>query len=148
MGIGRRTRLGKFRWFVRDKAFSTACRRIQKYADKHLQLALKNNSFSEKDNRYVFLNEMAAHISDHEFIRNNVLAVYVAGHESTAILLSNLMFITSRYPEVWEKLRQEALAVQHQPVTFELLKSLRYLNQVINESELIFFLLFPITDSF
>lgn len=148
MGIGRRTRLGRFRWFVRDKAFSIACGRIQKYADKYLQAALKNKDLSEKDSRYVFLNEMAENISDHEFIRNNVLAVYVAGHESTAILLSNLMFLTSRHPEVWEKLRKEALAVQHQPVTFELLKSLRYLHQVINESELSICLLFAPTDIF
>lgn len=138
IGIGRRTRLGRLRWFVRDVAFSTACKRVQKYADKYLQAALTQESRShpEKSDRYIFLNEMVKQISDHEFIRNNLLAVYVAGHESTAILLSNLMFVTSRRPDVWNLLRQEALSVHDQPITFELLKSLRYLHQVINESKL------------
>lgn len=86
MGIGRRTRLGKLRWFVRDAQFSTACEKVQRYADKSLQAALSVEPATVKRNRYIFLHEMVKQLSDHNFIRNNLLAVYVAGHESTAIL--------------------------------------------------------------
>lgn len=113
-----------------------ACKKVQDYAHKYLELALEKES-ETKNNRYIFLDEMVKQISDQNFICNNMLALFVGGHESTAIVLSNIMFITSRHPDVWNKLRQEALAVQDQPITFEFLKSQRYLNQVINESEFV-----------
>lgn len=133
-GIGRRIRLGKLRWFVRDTKFTSNSKKVHAYGQKYLDLALKEKS-KEKSEQYIFLHEMIKQITDQNFIRSNMLGVLVAGHESTGILLSNLMWVTSRHPDVWKRLRQDALAVQDQPITFEFLKSQRYLQHVINESK-------------
>ena len=139
MGIGRRMFWGKLRWFIRDPAFVEACRTVKDFAELYVQKAINAASLHENnendENRYVFIKELAKNVSDPVFLRDNLLAVFTAGHESTAILLSNILFLTSRRPDVWKKLREEALEVEDETITFELLKSLRYLQHVINESE-------------
>ena len=50
--------------------------------------------------------------------------------------MTNIFFSLARYPEVWAKLRREVLEKGNEEVDFELLKSLKYTNWVINECKL------------
>jgi cytochrome P450 monooxygenase len=137
-GIGRRIFRGKLSAVIPDPGFKKACIKAKLFADKYVDAAVERFHHAEggtKAERYIFLNKMAKQTTDRTYLRNNLLAVFVAGHESTANLLTNCLFLTSRRPDVWKKLRQEVLDVQDKPITFELLKSLRYLHYVLNESE-------------
>jgi cytochrome P450 len=141
LGMSRRVRRGKLRVFYRDAKFDKACSEVQEFATKYVTQAMevvkKKVNSRAIHGRYIFVHEMARTISDPIFIRDNLLAVYLAGHESIATLLKNCMFHVFRRPDVWNKLRQEVLSVdKDQPVTFEFLKSLRYLHWVVNECEL------------
>ncbi|KAH6666230.1 cytochrome P450 [Halenospora varia] len=141
-GIGKRSLLGRLRWFVRDTEFDKACATVRSFTDKHI-LKAKSKLTGTKSDQYIFLNELAKGDFKHDFIRSNLLGVFAAGHESIAILVINILFLVSRRPDLWEKLREEALAVRDQPVTFEVLKGLKYLHFVISESTTLIFNPFP-----
>jgi cytochrome P450 len=56
----------------------------------------------------------------------------VIGHDTIAILLSNIFFHLARHPDVWHKLRQQILDIPE--ITTDSLKRLSYLQNVINET--------------
>lgn len=49
--------------------------------------------------------------------------------------VSNIFHALARNHHIWTRLRGEVMAVQDQQLTFELLKSIKYLQWVINESQ-------------
>lgn len=85
--------------------------------------------------RYVLLHEMAKHTDSRDELRNQILHVFIAGHESSAITIANAIFHLCRNPEIWKKLRSEILSEGDKPFTFESLKNLHYLQYIIKESK-------------
>jgi cytochrome P450 len=67
-------------------------------------------------------------------LRDEVITLYLAGHETTASLLSWALYLLSRYPEIQTRVRAEVDALMPDRVpTLEELKGLQYTSQVINE---------------
>ncbi|TGO49923.1 hypothetical protein BCON_0196g00150 [Botryotinia convoluta] len=98
-----------------------------------------DDSDAEKDDdndnhRYVLLHEMAKQTGSRDDLRNQILHVLLAGHESSAITIGNAIFHLCRNPEMWKKLRSEILSEGDKPFTFESLKNLHYLQYVIKET--------------
>ena len=85
--------------------------------------------------QYILLNEMAKVTKDTRDLRYQILNVFLAGHESTAVALGSIFFHLARNRAVWDRLRSEVRAVGNAPLTFELLKSMQYLRYVISESK-------------
>ena len=146
-GASKKIRQGKFRIFVRDPDFETATRTIraftESYVDKALALRrlLENKERGilqnhEGPRRVVFLHELAQQLDDKTELRDQLLSVFTAGHESTAIVTSHVFFLLSRHPAVWRRLRKEVVLLDGREPTFEQLKSMNYLRWVINESEI------------
>ncbi len=68
-------------------------------------------------------------------LRDEVLTLMVAGHETTSVLLSWLFYFLDRNPEVQERLEAEVDRVlSGRTPTFEDLPHLRYTRQVIDET--------------
>lgn len=91
---------------------------------------------SKSDSDFTFLHSIARHSKDPKLIRDQIMAVLLAGRDTTAATLSWAMYELSRYPKIWAKLRREVLDVmgtQAKP-TYETLKDLRYLRHVLNET--------------
>lgn len=77
---------------------------------------------------------MAKQTDNRDDLRQQILHVFLAGHDSSAVTTGNAIFHLSRNPEVWKKLRSEILSEGEKPLTFESLKTLHYLQYIIKES--------------
>ncbi len=70
-----------------------------------------------------------------ESIRNQVLTFLVAGHETTAGLLSFALHYLSRNPEMVERAREEIGRVCGEaPIRFEQVPKLRYVRRIVDET--------------
>jgi cytochrome P450 len=71
---------------------------------------------------------------DDRQLRDEIITLYLAGHETTASLLAWALYQLSRHPEIQARVRDEIDAeLTDQQPTFEQLKALQYTSQVINE---------------
>lgn len=87
----------------------------------------------ERDS-FSMLHELVKDTQDRRFFRDQLLNIFIPARDSSAIGLSDIFFNLARKPEVWTKLREEALKIE-QPLTFDLLKSTKYLQCVLSESK-------------
>lgn len=81
---------------------------------------------------------MAMQTDNRNELRNQILHVFLAGHESSAITIGNALFQLSRNPSVWEKLRREVIEAHGTSIssfTHDNLRKLKHLQNVIKESE-------------
>jgi len=85
---------------------------------------------------FTFLHALAKFTRDPKVIRDQIIAVLLAGRDTTAATLSWTMYELSNYPATYAKLREEVLSVvgpDREP-TYEDLKNLKYLTHVLNET--------------
>ncbi|MEU4448018.1 cytochrome P450 [Actinosynnema sp. NPDC050801] len=70
----------------------------------------------------------------HQRMRDEMVTLLLAGHETTASTLSWTFYLADKHPEVWERLHAEAVEVlgDRQP-TFQDIPRLRYTTMVIQE---------------
>lgn len=85
------------------------------------------------DEKYILVHEMARESQNREELCSQLLNVFFAGRDTPAVALSNIFFCLARHPNVWEKIREEIEELEIEHLTFERLKSLRYVQYVINE---------------
>lgn len=79
--------------------------------------------------------EQGARAFTHEEVRDQVITIMVAGHETTAAALGWTLFLLARHPDVAARVRAEVDAVVGQRLPSpEELQRLSYLGQVMNES--------------
>jgi cytochrome P450 len=137
-GVGQRMQLPKWNILTRDKKFWASCKIARDFVDEYVEKALSHVAShpDEKPNRHILAHELARETSDRIDIRNQLLNIFLPAHDASAVSMTNLLFHLARYPNVWAKLRHEALTLA--PVTeelsFERLKSLKYLQHVLNET--------------
>lgn len=142
--------LGKFKIIrERDQQWKSECGKVRAFIDKHVERVLeeqasrdasgkpkpKISSDKPKPERYILLNEVAKVAQDPIDLRNQLLNVFFPAHDATAITIADMMFHFARDMNVQTKLRSEIAAVGSAQLSFELLKSMRYLRFVFNESE-------------
>ncbi|CAG8610439.1 21505_t:CDS:10 [Dentiscutata erythropus] len=74
-------------------------------------------------------------LSDTE-LRHNLAVFMLAGHETTAIALSTILYLLSTYKNIQEKAREEVLRILGDNLipSAEQHKSLKYLNMIIHEN--------------
>jgi len=137
-GVGKRFLLGKLRFLFRDKKFDNACKVTHRYVneriDAYFESVSKGKDSADDDHRLVLLNELAKGTTDKKLIRSQVLNILQAAEDGAAIVTSNTLFLLSRYPKAQEALREEVASINGQIPTYEMLKSMKYLRKVINES--------------
>jgi cytochrome P450 len=67
-------------------------------------------------------------------LRDEVMTIYLAGHETTVNALSWTWYLLGKHPEEEKRLRKEADLACTGPIRFEQLPSLKFCKQVVNES--------------
>lgn len=95
----------------------------------------KGSEAAPPSERYILLYEMAKYVRDPVELRSQILNVFMAGRDTTAILVSNVLFQLARHPEYWAKLHETALALKAEEMSFELLKGLKQFRNVIFETQ-------------
>jgi cytochrome P450 len=151
-GIAMRMQLGKLRFLYQSTKWRESIKEAHAFADRYVDKALEfRRSFlvdqetkqahlnspegGNHELRYILLHEMAKETDNREDLRSQIIHVFLGGHDSTAITVSNAMFHLCRNLDSWRKLREEIISVGDMPFTFESLKSFQYLQFVIKESE-------------
>lgn len=160
LGVDRRMSLRglSFLWgrATRDREWKEACAETHGVVDKYIERALAEKADSEaksspsKDTSETvdsdgsipgdqkrpisFLHELVKETSDRQFIRDQIISLFFPARDASAIAISDLFFQLARNPGVWTKLRSEVLN-HEEPLTFESLKTMKYLQAVLNESK-------------
>lgn len=132
-----RIQFGPLYWLVTPKEFREAIKRVRKFVEHFVKVALEQPIDQEKTS-YVFTHELAKVTRDPIAIRDQALNILVAGRDTTASLLSYAIWHLAKNPKVWAKLREEIaeeFGVENtDSVSFEGLKRCTYLRYVINEA--------------
>lgn len=132
---GART-MGMTRWlsqtqFKKDAAFIHNF--VDRYIERRLTLKASENMEKDRENRYVFLNELTKETQDPLRIRAELLNVLLAGRDTTASLLSNAWFVLAKRPDIWANLRAEVDQLGSEIPTFEKIKEMKYLRAFLKE---------------
>ncbi len=91
---------------------------------------------TKSDEGYTFLHALASYTRDRDVLRDQLVAVLLAGRDTTAVTLSWLFYELSKRPQIVEKLQQEIesfVGLDREP-TYTDLKSMRYLQHTLNET--------------
>ncbi|KAF2127841.1 cytochrome P450 family protein [Dothidotthia symphoricarpi CBS 119687] len=114
---------------------------IRDFANKLVEkrISAKATEPSQSENRHTFLDELLASTQNRTTISSELLHLLLAGRDTTASLLSNLLWELPRHPAILSRLRQEITEhIGDETPTYEQLKSLKYLRAIINESQRIY----------
>lgn len=107
------------------------------YVRKALELSPDElASKAKSDMSYTFLHELASYTRDPKVLRDQLVAVLLAGRDTTAATLSWALYELGRHPDVVRRLRAEVLGVvgPDRTPTYADLKGMRYLQNVMNET--------------
>ena len=138
--VGKRLHLPQWNFLTFDNHFWDSCDIAHKFVDACITRAQpiveKIKVAKSKPERYVLAHELVERTTDVTMIRNQLLNVFLPAHEAVGVALTNVFFNLARNPRVYRKLRSEILEAgkEHSEWTFERLKSIKYLQHVINET--------------
>lgn len=130
-------------FIYQDWKFSKATVDARAYVDQFVQRVIDYRiadgqkgalQESDSDKRYVFLYELSKQTTDKKMLTDQLLNILVAGRDTTASLLSITCWVLARRPDIWNRLRDEVLKLDKKIPSFEDIKSLTYLNWILNES--------------
>ncbi|KAJ9218941.1 hypothetical protein DTO207G8_9094 [Paecilomyces variotii] len=138
--LAARSRAQDFYWMVNPAEFREATRKVHDLVDHYVQLALQSRNKPQKpDDRYIFLQALAADSPNPKVLRDNLLNILLAGRDTTASLLSSAFFLFARHRHVWDRLRRDVIRqfgdCNHKvsDITHAKLKDMPYLRYVLNE---------------
>lgn len=135
-------RMGPLSFLLSRKKFREELQVMEKFMQPYIQTVLSLSAEELEKNlskRETFLEALARFTRDPRVLRDQLVAVLLAGRDTTAGTLSFCMFELSRHPEVVAKLRQEiaehvGVGADARIPTYGDLKEMKYLNAVINET--------------
>ncbi|KAL9617350.1 MAG: hypothetical protein Q9160_007838 [Pyrenula sp. 1 TL-2023] len=126
------------------------CKRLHKVIDSYVQRALRETAQSpekgdekrptqpgqagDRPDRSIFLHEAVKEIRDPVRLRNEVQNVFFVAQSNVAVMFAGALFHLARNPEIRTELRQTALGLGDQPLTFDLVRSLPLFRYVYNET--------------
>ncbi|CAB4411849.1 unnamed protein product [Rhizophagus irregularis] len=100
---------------------------------------IKKNSYNGRDllTSMLKLTEQEEINTDIKQLRDELVSIFAAGHDSTSIALSVSLYFLAKYPEMQEKARAEVINILgNEPIipNSDQLKELKYVNAIIKES--------------
>ncbi|KAK4240413.1 cytochrome P450 [Achaetomium macrosporum] len=139
-GLRLRLQLGRLVRFHHDPKWLAKVELVHRFLDAHIDKTLaevaKCKESGLPSDRTDLLWVMANQLPDKLPLRSQLIGVWVPSNDTTSVLISNAIYALARHPHVVKKLRDEILehAPPGKPITWEQLRSLRYLRYVINET--------------
>lgn len=108
---------------------------VNPFIDDALRLSPEElASKTKSEEGYTFLHALASFTRDRQMLRDQLVAVLLAGRDTTAATLSWTFYELAKHPEVLQKLRQEIeerVGWERAP-TYEDLKNMKYLQVCIS----------------
>lgn len=84
----------------------------------------------------MLVHELAEETTDRSDLTSQLLNVFFAGRDTPAVALTNVFFLLARHSSVWKRCKEEVQGLDKEDLNFEKLKSLRYVQHVINEGNI------------
>ena len=138
-GLRVRLLLGKALFLHRDPKWFEAVRVIREFIggniDKTLTELENCKAMGKESSRTDLLWDMAKQLPNKEALLGQIMAVFIPSNDTTSILISNAFYALARNPRIWLKLREEVTALADTSLNFELLRGMKYVNWVLNESK-------------
>lgn len=135
-----RSRLGRLSMLVPNRQFEESRYRVRafvrEYVEEAMALQKKQSDGAAVQRNYVFLTELLKVEENMDTICDQVLAIFLAGRDTTAAALSTLFWTLARDSRVWGKLRQEVMSFESDLPSWEELKNMKYIQWTIKESKL------------
>ena len=138
--VGRRIQLGRWAALTKDDGFRLSCKIAHDFVDERIlrsSVAIEvAKNRSANPGRYVLVDELVRTTQNLNEIRNQLLNVFLPAHDAAGVALTNVFFHLARHPTVYSNLRREIFEMQGDDAewTFERMKSLRYLQYVMQET--------------
>ncbi|MCJ1310992.1 hypothetical protein MMC25_004662 [Agyrium rufum] len=126
--------LGPLRFLLPKAATRDQWRLVHDFIDFLIEKALQDERDQTND-RHSLLHDMIGKTSNTKEIRDQIIQAMTASLDTTALLISNTMFLLSRNPEIWERLRRQTANLDsNQHLTVEDTKKSKLLRYVLLES--------------
>ncbi|KAI2625174.1 cytochrome P450 [Xylaria nigripes] len=107
------------------------------YIEKALALSQEElHKYTKSDKNFTFLHSIIHYTRDPIVLRDQIVSTLLASRDTTAATLSWAFYELARYPEKYQKLRQEIISFvgRDRTPTYEDLKTMRYLRHTIDET--------------
>jgi cytochrome P450 len=135
-----RATFGPFKALYRDakadKSIRTCREFAQPFVDEAFRAAeakIKSNEADFDKKKRIFSHELALRTSNKTRVLDELMNLLLAGRDTTASLLSNLFFMLARNPKIWNKLRRAVAHLEGRAPSYEELRSIKYVENCINE---------------
>ncbi|KAI9643327.1 hypothetical protein NHQ30_007946 [Ciborinia camelliae] len=142
IGMGLSFMIGPFKFLVPKSLTSVAHRQVYDYIDLFIDKALKKTR-EEPANLQTpmqksLLEGLAKQTDDRIEIRQNVIQGMLAAQGTTYVLISNTLFLLSRSPNHYKRLREEVqyLDLDASPRLFDRLRDQDFLHNILRECKL------------
>jgi len=132
--VGLRVMLGKMSFLIRSQKFWDSCSLVRTYTKRQIDRAIHRDIEPKQGKKkYHLVKELAHEIDDEEKLLGQLLNVFLGGRDTPAVAMGNVLFCLARNPSAWSKIREELGDAKPGDLSFEKLKSMRYLQYAINE---------------
>jgi cytochrome P450 len=131
----KKARLGPILYHLPHSELKNAVRGLREYVRVYLKRAIaeKEQQAGVRDRSYVFLDELLKANPPEDYTIDQILSILIAGRDTTATAMSSVFYFLARNPAAVEKLRAEINSMKEETPTWEQLKHMKYLNNVIKE---------------
>lgn len=131
MSATSRARIGWLWILLPDRRFDEAIARCRAFLDRHVAAALAQHK--PKERPYVFMNELVDLGASSEQMAGLLLSMILGGRDTSPSTMTNLFWALARRPDVVRALRSELSGLDGHRPSWEDLKALKYLNNVLKE---------------
>ena len=132
--MGLRFFLGKARFLIPERKVLETCKYVRDYAHTLIDQALAREPDPERARRLVIYEISDKAKTDKQLV-DYLMNVFLPSKDTLGVLLTNVFFAAARHPHVWKKLREEVAGLDYTTLTFDELRNLKYLQNVLNESK-------------
>lgn len=133
LGTGLRIILGQFQFVLPKGAYLKTCQRVHNWLEFYI--SKQTQSETGPDQKVSMAKNISGKTRDLGYMRGQVLQSMLASKETTAVLISNTIFLLARHPDTYRELRAQILTRrdEDQFFTFDSLSSFTYLQNILKE---------------
>lgn len=126
---------------VPKRRYNKGIRVLERFMKPYIEQALalppsELDKLSKSDKSATFLHSIARYSRNPKVLRDQIMAILLAGRDTTAATLSWAIYELAHYPAIYTKLRNEILSTvgENRAPTYEDLKNMTYLTHTLNET--------------
>lgn len=131
---GMRMFLGIFKNLIPSSVTMKNWQVVHKVVDYHVHRVLDGAHLPKEDSNSL-LGELARQTESRMELRNHAIQGIMASQDTTAMLVSNTLFLLSRNPTIWDRLRSEVSSASSTVLRLEDMKRFKLLHNILNEGK-------------